>query len=69
MTPDFPVSTADAYRWLDEDRGSRRDGLDSLVMDPLSLSTWAAVERFARNDFEAPVMAVGPTSGPLAAAA
>ena len=60
MTPEFPVSTADAYRWLDEDRGNNWNALDSLVMDPLSFSTWASLEKFARNDFEAPVIARHP---------
>jgi 4-diphosphocytidyl-2-C-methyl-D-erythritol kinase len=72
MTPSFSVSTADAYRWLDEDRAAARaplmkggeslrvDSPEPIVMTPLSLSTWAGVTRFARNDFEAPVSARHP---------
>lgn len=64
MTPAFSVSTADAYRWLDEDRAADSapliEGGDDLVgstpeplgIDPLWLSTWAGIARFARNDFE-----------------
>ena len=61
MTPRFPVSTADAYRWLDEDRAEGRDGITvPLSIDPLSLTTWEAIAAFARNDFEATVMARHP---------
>lgn len=65
MSPDFSVSTADAYRWLDEDRASREDAQllmeaekdvsESIVIDEVDLSTWASIGRFARNDFEGPV--------------
>ena len=72
MTPDFSVSTADAYRWLDEDRAAANapliDGADTLTIaelepfaiNPMSLSTWAGISRFAHNDFEAPVIARYP---------
>lgn len=77
LTPEFSVSTTDAYRWLDEDRARQREarammppaaatasddalGNDSLVLDPIALSTWASIARFARNDFEAPVIARHP---------
>ena len=68
MTPVFSVSTADAYRWLDEDHAAANAPLveggtalvgstpDPLSIDPLSLSTWAGIAGFARNDFE-PVVA------------
>jgi 4-diphosphocytidyl-2-C-methyl-D-erythritol kinase len=68
MTPRFAVSTADAYRWLDEDRahhparaaGAPPASLESLLLDPLSLSTWGSIARFGRNDFEGPVAARHP---------
>ena len=77
MTPDFGVSTADAYRWLDEDRARQQQALasmsstgtsdavngirgDSIVLDSLALSSWSSIARFARNDFEAPVIARHP---------
>jgi 4-diphosphocytidyl-2-C-methyl-D-erythritol kinase len=66
MSPQFSVSTADAYGWLDEDRASRKraravmeededEVSESTVLDTLSLSTWDSIARFARNDFEGPV--------------
>jgi len=72
MTPVFSVSTADAYRWLDEDRAAanaplvpdgnpvERDAPAPLMMNLLDLSTWSGVNAFARNDFEAPVIARHP---------
>lgn len=73
MTPAFSVSTADAYRWLDEDRArqaasnSMMDYPDAAHIGPEpslieagSLSSWSSILRFARNDFEAPVAARHP---------
>ena len=70
MTPDFSVSSADAYRWLDEDRAKRRqanammqapgDIADSLQLDGVDLGTWRSVAKFARNDFEPVVVARYP---------
>lgn len=65
MTPAFSVATADAYRWLDEDRAAdcaplaesgeavSRTRSVPLNIDPWELSTWAGISRFAHNDFEA----------------
>jgi len=60
MSPAFSVSTADSYRWLDERRGRLEDSAESrsadpFILDPIELSTWTSIARFARNDFEAPV--------------
>ncbi len=64
MTPDFSVSTADAYRWLDEDRAKSSEALSAgaetvasstpapMAITPLSLSSWSGIRKFARNDFE-----------------
>ena len=74
MTPPFSVSTKDAYAWLDEDRERQREsdammiegksamerGPETALLDPVSLSTWGSIARFARNDFEAPVAARHP---------
>ncbi len=60
MTPGFSVSTADAYRWLDEDRDEGVTAPIPLVIDRIALTTWESVTAFARNDFEAPVMARHP---------
>lgn len=70
MSPEFSVSTADAYRWLDEDRARRKDAheqmgekietLESVIFDSLDLTTWSSVAGFARNDFEMPVVTRHP---------
>ncbi len=77
MTPPFSVSTKDAYAWLDEDRARQREsnsmmadgaqaagrGPESEILDPVSLSAWGSIARFARNDFEASVTARHPELG------
>jgi len=69
MSPAFSVSTADAYRWLDEDRAKLEEAReliqssrapDALLLESVDLSTWSSIARFARNDFEAPVAARHP---------
>jgi 4-diphosphocytidyl-2-C-methyl-D-erythritol kinase len=63
MTPEFSVSTADAYRWLDEDRERSESGESAgepALLDLEQLNSWDSIARFARNDFEAPVMARHP---------
>jgi 4-diphosphocytidyl-2-C-methyl-D-erythritol kinase len=70
MSPEFSVSTADAYRWLDEDRARQNEsremmrerdaGLEPVTLETLDLSTWSSIASFARNDFEAPVIARHP---------
>jgi 4-diphosphocytidyl-2-C-methyl-D-erythritol kinase len=54
IVPDFSIGTADAYAWLDSDRGTYAPA--SEVIDPATLSTWEAVASIAANDFE-PVVA------------
>lgn len=66
MTPAFSVSTADAYRWLDEDRvehAAAREAMNELpsvreaaLFDSFDVSSWSRIAGFARNDFE-PVVA------------
>ncbi|HUG42160.1 MAG TPA: 4-(cytidine 5'-diphospho)-2-C-methyl-D-erythritol kinase [Longimicrobiales bacterium] len=59
--PPFPVSTAAAYRWLDEDRASApaagAGAPPSVSADwpPHSPRSWLAAAQRAANDFEAPV--------------
>lgn len=57
MTPAFSIATAEAYRWLDEDRESmdengRAASQQPLRIDAEALATWKGVTSFARNDFE-----------------
>jgi 4-diphosphocytidyl-2-C-methyl-D-erythritol kinase len=49
-TPDFGVSTADAYGWLAADRGSYVTS--AAVIAPESIATWEAIVAVASNDFE-----------------
>ncbi len=52
--PEFPVSTAAAYQWLDEDRDA--DASLSRESGPVSDGqTWDALAHEAMNDFEGPV--------------
>jgi 4-diphosphocytidyl-2-C-methyl-D-erythritol kinase len=67
MNPGFSVSTAEAYRWLDEDRERLADSempkdtdSEPVLLDPSSLASWSAIASFARNDFEGPVAARHP---------
>jgi 4-diphosphocytidyl-2-C-methyl-D-erythritol kinase len=51
LIPDVAVSTADAYRWLDEEgrsRGTRAIGVPDLL-------NWGAIAEVATNDFESVV--------------
>lgn len=63
MTPEFSVSTADAYRWVDEDRASGESAPESIVFDSQDLSSWHGIAKFARNDFEPVIAARYPRLG------
>ena len=54
LTPRVAVATADAFAWLDGDRGSsfRRA---AVALDLDSVSRWGDIGRMAGNDFESPV--------------
>jgi 4-diphosphocytidyl-2-C-methyl-D-erythritol kinase len=60
MTPEFSVSTADAYRWLDEDREGQAAATLPLLIDRFALTTWQGIQRFARTDFETVVISRHP---------
>lgn len=57
VLPPFPVSTSNAYRWLDESREGWADvaSLDDDADMSGSALTWDAVSADASNDFEEPV--------------
>lgn len=56
LTPPVTVSTADAYRWVDEARhGLGRRG--AVALEAGALATWGNIARMAGNDFESPVFA------------
>ena len=60
VTPDFEVSTADAYSWLDAGRPSEGDmsqhsASDLLLISDEMLASWKSVATLNRNDFITPV--------------
>jgi 4-diphosphocytidyl-2-C-methyl-D-erythritol kinase len=59
LTPPVAVSTADAYRWVDDARqGLGRRGAVALDLD--ALARWGDIGRMAGNDFESPVFVRHP---------
>lgn len=56
VPPAAPVRTADAYAWIDRDRGSDDTGEYAAVVPAASLTTWEAVRQHSHNDFE-PIVA------------
>jgi len=68
LTPEFSVSTAEAYQWLDELRDIVDDdkppGPDApLLLSPSALTSWESIAQLSRNDFEAVVIARYPALG------
>jgi 4-diphosphocytidyl-2-C-methyl-D-erythritol kinase len=59
LVPPVPVSTPEAYGWVDEARQSAgRRGAVALDLD--ALSTWGDIGRMAGNDFESAVFGRHP---------
>jgi 4-diphosphocytidyl-2-C-methyl-D-erythritol kinase len=56
VPPPAPVKTAEAYAWVDKDRGGEHTGEFAAVVPSASLTSWAQVKRQSHNDFE-PVVA------------
>ncbi|MBA3341517.1 MAG: hypothetical protein H0T48_06740 [Gemmatimonadaceae bacterium] len=67
ITPEFAVSTVDAYRWLEDDRraSSAIVSGDSFLLGPRDLTDWAAIAGFAKNDFEDSIVRRLPVLGEL----
>jgi 4-diphosphocytidyl-2-C-methyl-D-erythritol kinase len=63
VPPPSPVSTADAYAWLDKDRGTTDTGEWAAVIPPGALTSWEEVRRLAHNDFESAVTGRLPAIG------
>jgi 4-diphosphocytidyl-2-C-methyl-D-erythritol kinase len=63
VPPAAPVRTADAYGWLDRDRGAEDTGEFAAVVPAASLSSWDEVRRHSHNDFEPVVAAHLPAIG------
>lgn len=56
VPPPVEVKTADAYAWLDKDRGVEETGEYAAVLPSAALASWDDVRRLSHNDFE-PVVA------------
>jgi 4-diphosphocytidyl-2-C-methyl-D-erythritol kinase len=54
LTPRIPISTAEAYGWVDSARRST-DRRGAVALDLEALSRWGDIGRMAGNDFESPV--------------
>jgi len=63
VPPPSPVRTADAYSWLDKDRGSADTGEYAAVIPPAALTSWDEVRKLAHNDFEPAVAGRLPAIG------
>jgi 4-diphosphocytidyl-2-C-methyl-D-erythritol kinase len=63
VPPPAPVRTADAYAWLDKDRGAEDTGEFAAVIPADALASWDAVRRRAHNDFEPAVAGRLPAIG------
>ena len=60
VTPEFRVSTADAYSWIDAERPSEGEieghsASDLLLISDEMLASWQSVAKLNRNDFISPV--------------
>jgi len=63
IPPPVAVKTADAYAWIDHDRGSEETGEFAAVTDASAFTSWESVRRQSHNDFEAVVAARLPAIG------
>ncbi len=63
VPPPAPVRTADAYAWLDKDRGAEHTGEFACVFRPEAFGSWLAVRAHSHNDFEAVVAGHLPQIG------
>lgn len=64
LQPPVGVATADAYRWVSEDRGTAEPS--PRVLTPAQLADWGSISALAGNDFEAPVVKRVPAVAVLA---
>lgn len=55
VPPPAPVRTADAYAWIDRDRGTEQTGEFAAVFRTEAFGSWPAVRAHSHNDFESVV--------------
>ena len=63
VPPPAQVRTADAYDWLDKDRGTADSGEFAAVVPASALASWEEVRRLAHNDLEPAVAGHLPEIG------
>lgn len=63
VAPPAPVRTADAYAWIDKDRGTRDTGEFAAVFSADAFTSWASVRAHSHNDFESVVAGHLPEIG------
>jgi len=63
VPPAAPVRTAEAYAWIDKDRGAERTGEFAAVVPAHVLRDWEEVRRRSHNDFESAVAGRLPAIG------
>jgi 4-diphosphocytidyl-2-C-methyl-D-erythritol kinase len=63
VPPAAPVRTADAYAWIDKDRGVEHTGEFAVVFPAGTLTDWDQVRRHSSNDFESAVAGHLPAIG------
>jgi 4-diphosphocytidyl-2-C-methyl-D-erythritol kinase len=63
VPPPAPVRTADAYAWIDKDRGTEDTGEFAAVFRADAFGSWPAVRSHSHNDFEAVVAGHLPAIG------
>jgi 4-diphosphocytidyl-2-C-methyl-D-erythritol kinase len=63
VPPPAPVRTADAYAWIDKERGTQDTGEYAAVFAADAFTSWAAVRAHSHNDFESAVAARLPEIG------
>lgn len=63
VPPPAPVRTAEAYAWIDKDRGTEQTGEFAAVFRADAFGSWAAVRSHSHNDFESVVAGHLPQIG------
>jgi len=63
VVPDFPVATAEAYRWLDEDRARGLEIAGHTLARPSAPDGWESVAMRAANHFQSVVERRHPELG------
>lgn len=63
VPPAAPVSTAEAYAWIDQSRSAETTGEYAAAVPATTLGSWTQVRRYSSNDFEPAVASRLPAIG------